>query len=65
MSYYTPPKFNSEFTPEKLQNPNRKPDRLPTKLFSGATYVKLRGSGLALVAFVRDAYCEMTIIMES
>ena len=43
------PKFNSEFSPEKLPKPNRKGDRLPTNIFQGRT-VKLRGCmGISLV----------------
>ena len=38
----TPPKFNSEFSPENRPKPNRKPDRLSTTIFQGRA-VKLRG----------------------
>ena len=44
-SKYTPPKFNSEFSPEKFPKPNRSigKDRLPTTIFQGLCgYVKLR-----------------------
>ena len=40
---FTLPKFNSEFTPEKLPKPNRKPDRLPFPTFFRRILVKLPG----------------------
>ena len=37
-------KFNSEMPPEKLPEPNRKPERLPkAPFFGGAFAVKLQG----------------------
>ena len=39
---FTPPKFNSEFTPEKLPKPNRKGSS-SNHHFSGVFAVKLRG----------------------
>ena len=46
------PKFDSEFAPEKLPPPNRKPDRsdrLPSSIFQGRV-VKLRGGNGFLCA---------------
>ena len=47
--FLSPPKFDSEFTPEKLPAPNRKPDRLPSTIFQGRV-VKLRGGNGFLCA---------------